>query len=217
MEEKQKSRTKWKQDPQAVQHDILRIARGEFAANGLSGARMDEIASKTKTSKRMLYYYFGDKEGLYRRALEAAYDDVRKGEEALHLEGASPDEGLRRLIEFTFDHHSANPEFIRLVMIENVHNGAYLQESEVIRSLNVSAIAKLEDICKRGIAQNLFRPDTKALYLHWQISAYSFFNVSNRATFALIFSIDLSQMTEQSKLRDLVVDSLLRSVLINNG
>ena len=146
MEEKQKSRTKWKQDPQAVQHDILRIARGEFAANGLSGARMDEIASKTKTSKRMLYYYFGDKEGLYRRALEAAYDDVRKGEEALHLEGASPDEGLRRLIEFTFDHHSANPEFIRLVMIENVHNGAYLKESEVIRSLNVSAIAKLEDI-----------------------------------------------------------------------
>ena len=66
----------WKQDPAAVRKNILAVAMAEFAANGLSGARIDEIAAKTNTSKRMIYYYFGDKEGLYGRVLEEAYREV---------------------------------------------------------------------------------------------------------------------------------------------
>jgi AcrR family transcriptional regulator len=177
----------WKQDPAGVQRNILAVAMTEFAANGLSGARMDEIAAKTHTSKRMIYYYFGDKERLYGRVLEEAYRQVRAGEQELELDHLPPVEALKRLTEFTFDHHSRHPDFIRIVMIENIHHGAYLEQSDLIRLLNAGAIQKLKAICRRGRADGLFRDDVSPLELHWHISASSFFNVSNRATFSRIF------------------------------
>ena len=177
----------WKQDPAGVQKNILAVAMTEFAANGLSGARMDEIAAKTHTSKRMIYYYFGDKERLYGRVLEEAYRQVRTGEQELELDHLPPVEALKRLAEFTFDHHSRHPDFIRIVMIENIHHGVYLEQSELIRQLNAGAIQKLEAICRRGRSDGLFRGDVSPLELHWHISASSFFNVSNRATFSRIF------------------------------
>lgn len=200
----------WKQNPAGVQSNILAVAMAEFADNGLSGARIDEIAAKTRTSKRMIYYYFGDKEGLYLRVLEEAYRKVREGEQKLDLGHLPPVEALTRLVEFTFDHHSRNPDFIRIVMIENIHHGAYLEQSDLIRSLNAGAIEKLEAICRRGREAGLFRDDIEPLELHWQISALSFFNVSNRATFSHIFGDWLYRPESQETLRGHVVELILR-------
>ena len=147
----------WKQDPDAVKADILRIATEEFSTNGLSGARIDEIARRTEASKRMIYYYFGDKEGLYRHVLEAAYARIRNEETRLDLDTLDPVTALRRLVEFTFDSHRNTPEFIRLVMIENIHNPEYLKGSDRIPSLNSTAISKLTTLCERGKAAGLFR------------------------------------------------------------
>ncbi len=185
------------------------MAVSEFAAKGLSGARVDTIASRTRTSKRMIYYYFGDKLGLYTRALEAAYMKVREGEEALDLDHLPPAEALARLVAFTFDHHRKNPDFIRMVMIENIHNAENLAASQVIRDLNVAAIEKLADICRRGQAEGIFRPDIDPVALHWQISAASFFNVSNRPTFSAIFGPELYDEDAQARLRDQTVESIL--------
>src|SRR4026209_764060 len=110
-------RSGWKQDPAGVRKNIIAVAMTEFAANGLSGARIDEIAAKTRTSKRMIYYYFGDKVGLYRHVLEEASRQVRTCEQALELDHLGRVEALRRLVEFTFDHHRAHPDFICIVMI----------------------------------------------------------------------------------------------------
>ncbi len=210
--EKGTTRGGWKQDPAGVQANIIAVAMEEFAQNGLSGARIDEIAAKTRTSKRMIYYYFGDKDGLYRRALEEAYRKVRDGEQRLDLDHLPPAEALKRLVEFTFDHHSRNPDFIRLVMIENIHHGAYMAQSEVIREVNAGAIRKLEEICRRGREAGLFR-SVEPVELHWHISALSFFNVSNRATFSGIFGDELFSASGQSTLRQHVVDMVLRYVL----
>ncbi|MFD1696191.1 TetR/AcrR family transcriptional regulator [Roseibium aestuarii] len=181
----------WKQNPEAVKADILAVALAEFSRNGLSGARMDEIAAKTRTSKRMIYYYFGSKEELYQKALEAAYAEVRKGEEALALSHLAPVEALGRLAEFTFDHHRRNPDFIRLVMIENIHDGKYLEQSETIGSLNQAAIRNIAEIYERGVRDGVFRKGLSPLRIHWIISAISFFNVSNQATFSLLFGKQL--------------------------
>ena len=79
-----KARTQnWTQNPAGVKADILRVAVAEFAAHGLAGARVDEITAQTKTSKRMIYYYFGDKKGLYRAALEHVYAEMRASEAAV--------------------------------------------------------------------------------------------------------------------------------------
>ena len=201
-----KLRNGWKQDPAGVQRNILAVAMAEFAANGLSGARIDEIAAKTDTSKRMIYYYFGGKEGLYGRVLEEAYRQVRSGEQELELDHLPPVDALKLLAEFTFDHHSRHPDFIRIVMIENIHHGTYLEQSERIGLLNAGAIQKLEAICRRGREADLFREDVKPVELHWHISAMSFFNVSNRATFSRIFGNELFGTDGQDTLKKHLVE-----------
>ena len=200
-------------DPEGVRRDILTVAMEEFSQNGLSGARIDEIAARTKTSKRMIYYYFGDKEGLYQRVLEEAYGKVRGGEHDLELDALDPVSALDKLCRFTFDHHRANPDFIRMVMVENIHHGRHMQMSKTIRDLNQPAIEELEKVLRRGQADGLFRQGLTPLELHWQISALSFFNVSNSATFSLIFGGDLFTDTGQQKLSAHVAEMVLRYVL----
>jgi AcrR family transcriptional regulator len=193
------------QDPGGTQQNIIEVATAEFAEYGLAGARIDEIAAKTKSSKRMIYYYFGDKEGLYLRVLETAYSKVRAVEATLHLDDLEPLAALRRLVEFTFDHHNSNEPFIRLVMIENIHHGAYLARSKAIQGLNIAAIDTIRSLYERGVASGIFRIGLDPIELHWQISALCFFNVSNRATFSKIFSRDLKSKKALARLREQTV------------
>lgn len=204
---------KAKRDPEGVRRDILSVAMDEFSQNGLSGARIDEIAARTRTSKRMIYYYYGDKEGLYQQVLEEAYARVRGGESDLELDDLDPVAALDKLCRFTFDHHRRNPAFIRMVMIENVHHGRHMQLSETIRELNRPAIKALESVLSRGQTQGIFRNGVNALELHWQISALSFFNVSNVATFSFIFGDSLFTENGQEALSRHVADMVLRYVL----
>lgn len=198
------------QDPEGTRQNILEIASEEFALNGLSGARIDEIAARTRSSKRMIYYYFGDKEGLYLSALENAYRLVREGEAKLDIEGLPPVAALSRLVEFTFDHHHQHEEFIRMVMIENIHHGQFLERSEAIRELNVTAIDHIARIYARGVSEGVFREGIDPVELHWQVSALCFFNVSNRATFSKIFGRDFGSEEQLARLKRNSIDMVLR-------
>lgn len=217
LEKNDKSKARWKQNPERVKRNILKTAMAEFAKSGLSGAKIDEISAKTDTSKRMIYYYFGDKEGLYARALEAAYDKVREGEGNLDLDVLPPCEALQRLVAFTFDHHRKNPDFIRMVMIENVHHADYLRQSKIIRDMNAGAISRLEKLIARGEASGDFRSGVDATELHWQISALSVFNVSNRPTFSALFGKSLYSSEGQERLRDRAVSMILGDVCQTKG
>lgn len=185
--------------PEATMADILAVATAEFAAKGLSGARIDEIAQATRTSKRMIYYYFGSKEGLYVKVLEEAYSRIRRIEAELHLDDLEPEEAIRRLVHFTMDYQWANQDFIRLVMNENIHRGSFLSHSKAIRQLNVPAIDGVRSVYQRGVAAGVFRPGLDPVDLHMSISALSIFNVANQYTFALIFerAIDVGQRAQQ--------------------
>jgi len=209
-------KTSWKKDPEAVKANILAVATAEFAAHGLSGANINEIARKTSTSKRMIYYYFGDKEGLYCAVLEGVYASLRKSEDMLEVGSLAPVEALHRLVEATFDAHANAPHFIRLVMIENIHNGDYLRKSEIVPKLNRSIIDKLEDVCMRGKKEGLFRDGADALQLHWLISSLSFYNVSNRATFSASFGKDIFSKAKQNLLRERAADMVLAAVVIGH-
>jgi AcrR family transcriptional regulator len=204
-------------DPERVRRDILAVATREFAERGYSGARVDEIAAKTATSKRMIYYYFRDKEGLYIAVLEEAYARIRQIELGLNLEGLAPADALRRLAEFTFDYQNANPDFVRIVMVENIHNGVHLARSERIEGLNVSVITVLEEIYRRGVEEGVFRPNLAVLDLHMTISALSFFNVSNRATFSRIFKTEMDTPLALAHRRAVVAETVLRYVLKTDG
>jgi AcrR family transcriptional regulator len=202
------------QDPEGTRVNIIEIASEEFARYGLAGARIDEIADRTRSSKRMIYYYFGDKEGLYVSCLENAYRVVRDGERRLDVEGLEPLEALRKLVEFTFEHHRRHENFIRMVMTENLNRGEYLDRSPSIRELNSGAVSTIEAIYRRGVAAGLFRDGIEPIDLHWQISALCFFNVSNRATFSQVIGRDVGTAKMQAALRRNTVDMVLRFVVL---
>lgn len=195
-------------DPDRTKADILAVATHEFSEKGLSGARIDEIAERTHTSKRMIYYYYGSKEGLYRAVLEACYRRIRTVEKQVDIEGKPPLEALAELVQFTFDHHNQNEDFIRLVMVENIHHGANI--ALLPRDINESAIDNLTSICRRGVADGVIRADIEPLDLHMSISALCFFNVSNRHTFSTIFNVDMTSQAATAKRRQQVTDLILR-------
>ncbi len=196
-------------DPERTKQDILRVAAEEFAKYGLSGARVDAIAARTHTTKRMIYYYFESKEGLYVAVLERAYAGIRQIESGMKLDELDPETALRRLVEFNFDYHEAHPEFVRLVMIENIHNAEHINGSELLRRTNSPAIQVLTDILERGHKAGVFKRQIEARELHMLISALSFYRVSNRATFGTLFSIDIGAPRTRERQRRHIADSIL--------
>jgi AcrR family transcriptional regulator len=199
-------------DPARTMAGILEVATAEFAAKGLSGARIDEIAATTKTSKRMIYYYFESKEGLYIAVLEEAYRRIRQIEQNLHLEDLAPEEALRKLVGFTVDYQWNNPDFVRLVMNENIHRGEFLAQSKTIQGLNIPVVHAVQHVYERGVEQGVFRANLDPLDLHMTMSALSFFNVSNHHTFSLIFKHSLENAANYKARRDSIVETMVRYV-----
>jgi AcrR family transcriptional regulator len=199
-------------DPARTRQDIIAVATEEFAEKGLSGARIDHIAARTKTSKRGIYYYFGSKEKLYISVLEEAYRRIRSIESTLELDHLPPEDALRTLVGFTFDYENANPQFIRLVMNENIHYGKYLARSGAIQKLNVTAIDAVRRVLERGAKAGIFRTGIDPVDLHMSISALCFFNVANRYTFSRIFKRDMESPAALAARRAVVVDTILAAV-----
>lgn len=191
---------------------ILAVALQEFSRHGLAGARIDAIAAESGLNKGMIYYHFGSKEELYVAALEESYRRFREVESAFHVEGLPPVPALRSLVGATFDFHAAHPDFVRMVMSENIHQGEYIRKIPALRAINRSAIVLLERLCRRGIDEGVFRADLDPVDLHMSISALSFYNVSNRHTFSFIYDRDLGAAEVHAARRAAVVDMILRGV-----
>ena len=196
-------------DPDRTKEDILDVAAEEFSDFGLAGARVDAIAERTKTSKRMIYYYFGSKEDLYLAVLERAYASIRHLEDALPLGKLAPEHALTTMIESTFDYDDAHPDFIRLVAIENIHKAEHMTRSDSIVGVNVSVIETLERILQEGFRTGVFRRQASAVDVHMLISSFCFFRVSNRYTFGTIFGIDLANPEMRQRHRRMIVDVVL--------
>jgi len=202
-----------KAEEEGTRARILHVALREFSRLGLSGARIDAIAAESGLNKGMIYYHFGSKEDLYVAALEESYRRVRQSEDELHIDESLPAmPALRKLVAASFDFHAAHPEFIRMVMSENINQGEYIRKIPALREINRSAITLLERLCRRGTAEGVFRADIDAVDLHMSISALSFYNVSNRHTFSFIFERDLGAPEVHAARREAVVDTILRYV-----
>ncbi|BAN48349.1 TetR/AcrR family transcriptional regulator [Metapseudomonas resinovorans] len=199
-----------KNNPEKTRENILQAAITEFVQQGLSGARVDAIAERMHTSKRMIYYYFGSKEQLYVEVLEKLYGDIRSTEGQLHLAELEPSMAIQRLVEFTFDHHDRNVDFVRIVSIENIHYGEYVKQFTAIRSMSTTILDTMGEVLRRGQAEGLFRPGINPLDLHLLISSFCFYRVSNRNTFGQIFQIDLTDDEVKARHKAMICESVLR-------
>ena len=200
-------------DRARTQAEILDVATQEFAEHGYAGARVDEIAERTRTTKRMLYYYFGCKERLYIAVLERAYAQIREAERDVDVEHLDPVAAIRRLAELTFDHHEAHPDFIRLVSIENIHRAEHMRAVRALRRpQHARPSSGSRRILERGRADGVFRRDVDAVDVHMLISAFCVFRVANRHTWGTLFGRDLPDPALRERYRtmlgDIVVDYL---------
>jgi AcrR family transcriptional regulator len=193
-------------DAEETRENILNVATEEFAGKGLSGARIDEIAERTNTSKRMIYYYFGSKDSLYRAVIEREYGRIRDAEDELDLDRLPALEALRHLIRRTFDWHFQHPDFVRLVMNENIHFAAHLDHVDGIRERNETVIATLSAILRKGEAEGAFRSGIDPVDLHMNVSALCFYTVSNRYTFNKVFDRDMGDETKAAERREQIAD-----------
>ncbi len=196
-------------DAKQTRQEILEVATREFADQGYAGARVDQIAAQTRTAKRMIYYYFGGKEQLYVAVLVQAYAAIRQAEQEIDVEHLDPVSAIRRLAELTFDHHESNPDFIRLVSIENIHRAEHVGRSPHLARLNMPAIELIAAILDRGRASAVFTRDVDAIDLHMMISSFCVFRVANRHTFGAIFDRDLTSPELRVHYREMLADMVV--------
>lgn len=201
-------------DPEATREAILAAATHEFAQHGLAGARVDRIAERAGINKRMLYYYFGQKDGLFLAVLEGAYQRIREEEHQLSLDRVEPTEAIRRLIAFTWNYYIAHPEFLTLLNTENLHRARHLKKSSKVRTLHSPFVATIAEVLERGRKAGTFRAGVDPVQLYVSIAGLSYFYLSNSFTLSTIFDRDLmtpkARVERLSHMTDLVLGYLVR-------
>jgi AcrR family transcriptional regulator len=180
-----------KRNPARTREAILKAAIAEFCSNGFTGARVENISAKSGANMRLLYHYFGDKEGLYTAVLERVYTQVRAEERRLDLGSVDPVEGMERLIDFTFSFFAAHRDYISLLNNENLLRGRFVKKSRAVRPLTLPLLATITDLLQRGHRAGAFRADVDPVQLYVSITALSYFHVSNRYTLSAMFGRDL--------------------------
>lgn len=199
-------------DAEATRASILDVALEEFSEKGLAGARVDEIAARTATSKHMIYYHFGSKDGLYSAVLARAYEQFRLAEGSVDYASLDPVEALRRLAGATFDVHADNPQIVRIIMGENMNRGIHMDSLDSFEPRKI-ALGTLSSILDRGIAQGVFRQDLEPLQIHLTISALSFHYIANRHTFGFVFEHDVEDPKNMESRRTEVIETLIARCL----
>ena len=199
-------------DAEATKARILDAAKKEFAKSGMGGARVDVIAEKAKANKRMIYHYFGSKEGLFQTVLENAYVDIRTAEQKLNLDHLEPREALERLVRFTWAYYLRNPEFITLVNSENLHRAKHLKKSEVVKVYSRKFVSMMDDILSRGVAAGVFRAGIDPVQLNITVAAIGYYYLTNRFTGSIMFERDLMAKDALEERLRFNIDTIMRLV-----
>ena len=194
---------------------ILNAALEEFALFGLGGARIDRIAERSNLNKRLIYYYFTDKDQLFHAVLESAYEQIREREKKLNLQSLEPAMAVRTLVEFTWNYYLEHPEFLTLLNSANLHKARHIQESPNVRALNSPLIELLGEILDQGRLSGEFRGGIDPVQLYVSIAALSYFYLSNNSTLSSIFGRDLMSPKAKSERLSHMCEVILGYVLRN--
>ena len=178
-------------DPDRTRQRILDAATAEFARYGLGGARVDRIAARAGANKRMLYYYFGNKDDLFLAVLEGSYARIHSAERTLDLEHLAPLDALQRLVQFTWEYFILHPEFLTFLNSENLHKGRHVKKSRRVREMHSPLVQTIAEILRRGEREGSMRKGIDPVQLYISIAGEGYFYLSNRYTLSQIFARDL--------------------------
>jgi TetR/AcrR family transcriptional regulator len=201
-----------RRDPAATRKKLLTAARREFASNGLAGARVDEIAARAGVNKQLVYHYFGDKDALYLAVLEWVYEEIRAQERKLNLTGLPPQQAIKKLIESSFDHLAAHPDFIGLLNDENRGGARHVRGSQKLEAMHSPLVSLVSRILADGVKSGVFRRGINPVHLYISIAGLSYFFFSNTPTLSAIFGKDLASPAARRARRKHVVDLVLQAL-----
>lgn len=200
---------------QATRDNILRAAIKVFAKHGFSGGSVEKISKAAKSYDRMIYYYFGNKEGLFVAALEEIYRRFNEAESGLDLDLDKPVESLAAVIRFAFTYYEKHPEFISLLNSENLHRGKHIGKSMRAREYSSPAVGTVDQLLRSGVAKGLFRPEVSARDLYLLIAAAGYFYQSNRYTLSSFLGEDLGAPAALANWETFVRDMVLRGITVD--
>src|ERR1700753_1786171 len=202
-------KTPRRRNPAATRQKLLAAARREFAASGLAGARVDEIAARAGVNKQLGYPYFGGKDALSLAGLKWFYEKTRARERKLNLAGLPPERAIRKLIESSFDHLAAHPDFIVLLNDENRGGARHVRGSRRLEAMHSPLVSLVDTILKQGVRAGTFRRGVDPVHLYISIAGLSYFFFSNTPTLSAIFGTDLRSAAAKRARRKHVVDLVL--------
>ena len=198
----------------ATPDDVVVTALSHFAKQGFNETKLEKIAKASGMSKRMIHYYFGDKKGLYVKTISHALDMLRPDAEAMQLESAVPVEGVRKIVEAIYNTIISNPEAIRLILMENLHNHGGVESAAALNDES-NLLLNLDKLLMLGQDAGAFRPGISAEDVLVLISSLGYFRISNQLTMDQIYDVDLTSESNVEGMRRLVVDTVLAFLTSN--
>ena len=196
----------------ATREAILRAAIKVFAKYGFEGGSVEKISKAAKSYDRMIYYYFGSKEGLFIEVLEATYRRFNEAESELVLDASRPIEALTAVTRFMWGYYQKNPEFITLLNTENLHRGVHIAKSLRARDYSSDAISVLARVLASGAEQGVFRNDAAARDVYLMIASMGYFYLSNRFTLSAFLGEALESAEALAHWEGFLIESVLRTV-----
>lgn len=191
---------------------LLAVGIQKFAEKGFAGATVDEIVDAAKVNKRMVYHYFGSKEKLYQAALKEVYERLGNMEVKLLAEPHEVEETIRELIGTYFRFLQGNPEFVNLLLWENLNRGRGLEAADFELTKDPT-LHHLDETIKAGIAHGRIRGDIDVRHLLISLIGLCLIYFSNRYTLSKTLHLDLSSKGVMAEGIDHVVQLVLRGIL----
>ena len=200
------------QSAQATRISILRAATKVFAKYGYAGGSIEKISSAAKSYDRMIYYYFGSKEGLFIAVLEAMYKRMSDAELQLKLDAGQPIQAMTQIVAFVLGYYRKHPEFVTLLNTENLHKGQHIAKSGKAREYSSTAIDLIDSVLAKGVMLGHFRANIRGRDVYLLIAAAGYFYMSNRHTLAAFLGENLDTPDAVAHWQQFVTESVLRSL-----
>jgi len=197
---------------QTTRDKILRASIRVFARHGYDGASVEKISQAARSVDRMIYYYFGSKDGLFVAALEEIYRRFNEAEARVALDPDDPVRALREVVHFVLHYYRGHPEFVSLLNSENLHRGKHIAKSVRAREFSSPAVGVTDRVLASGVDRGVFRSDVTARDLYLLIAAAGYFHESNRYTLSAFLGEDLEAPEALDRWEAFVADMILRGL-----
>lgn len=179
-------------DPIRTKQNLLTAGTRLFASRGYHGVAVDEIVAAAGCNKRMLYHYFGDKEGLYTAVLQAVYARLEQVEMQPMAGDAATADVVREIMARYFDFLSHDPEFVNLLLWENLNEGRILAHHPHLLT-KAPAIAKLREVLEAAKRRGQIGEVADVRHLLILMIGMCFIYFSNRYTLRQSIGLDLDR------------------------